>query len=51
MVVSKHYQTHNLSQTNAAQSCVQSYKHYTLINYDSRLETTSKLLILTTLES
>ena len=28
-----------------------SYKHFTLINYDSRLVITSKLLILTTLES
>ena len=29
----------------------QSYKHFTLVNYDSRLVITSKLLILTTLES
>ena len=29
----------------------QSYKHFTLVNYDSRLVITSKLLILMTLES
>ena len=31
--------------------CVQSYKHFMLINYDSRVVITSKLLILTTLEA
>ena len=29
----------------------QSYKYFTLVNYDSRVANTSKLLILTTLES
>ena len=32
-------------------SCGQSYKHLTLVNYDSRLVITSELIILTTLES
>ena len=31
--------------------CVKSYKHFTLVNYDSRVVITWKLLILTTLES
>ena len=31
--------------------CSQSYKHFTLVNYDSRLVITCKLLILMTLES
>ena len=31
-------------------SCDQSYKHFTLVNYDSRVVITSKLLILKTLE-
>ena len=30
--------------------CGQSYKHFTLVNYDSRVAITSKLLILTTLD-
>ena len=36
---------------NPAKSCGQSYKHFTLVNYDSRLVIITKLLILTTLES
>ena len=31
--------------------CVKSYKHFALVNYDSRVVITWKLLILTTLES
>ena len=31
--------------------CGQSYKHFKLVNYDSKLVITSKLLILITLES
>ena len=33
------------------ETCGQSYNHVTLVNYDSRVVITSKLLILMTLES
>ena len=34
-----------------SETCGQSYKQFTLVNYDSRVVVTSKLLIFTTLES
>ena len=34
-----------------ADLCGQSYKHFMLVNYDSRVVVTSKLLICTTLDS
>ena len=41
----------NVSEIGNDQTSGQSYKQFTLVNYDSRVVVTSKLLIFTTLES
>ena len=47
----REYREENKQEIGAKVTNGQSYKHFTLLNYDSRLGITSKLLILTTLES